>query len=180
MAAWFNPSPNWGQLDSSEDDPQMLLDDTDGAGPEIIALPLPEDDTLYRVGVHYWNDHDFGRARSRADLGRGQLAAEFPAATSLGSAWRRVTSGASRRSIGRRARSPCSQMTRGESSIIWRTLRRRAQTPPPRFKPSRGGQFLDVGQGVILRDAGLPSIDARHGRRRLARLRGRGRRIRGA
>jgi hypothetical protein len=42
----------------------MDIDDTDGAGPEIINLAQPEgtkDTPLsYSVGVHYWNDHGYG------------------------------------------------------------------------------------------------------------------------
>lgn len=57
---WFNAHPNWGSYDpATPDDPSLDLDDTDGAGPEIISLGIPEDVT-YRVGVHYWNAHGFG------------------------------------------------------------------------------------------------------------------------
>ena len=57
---WFNSNPNWGSVDPFiEDDPEVVRDDTDGAGPEIIALDMPEDIT-YRIGVHYWYDHGFG------------------------------------------------------------------------------------------------------------------------
>ncbi len=59
---WFNPTPNWGSFDPNvEDDPTLERLDDDGAGPEIIAMPLPED-TLYRVGVHYWTSNGFGPA----------------------------------------------------------------------------------------------------------------------
>ena len=57
---WFNAHPNWGSFDPSiDDDPGMDRDDTDGAGPEILNLNIPEN-TTYRIGVHYWSDHDYG------------------------------------------------------------------------------------------------------------------------
>ena len=57
---WFNAHPEWGSFDPSIDDnPGLDRDDTDGAGPEIVNLNIP-DDVLYRIGVHYWNDHGYG------------------------------------------------------------------------------------------------------------------------
>jgi len=57
---WFNSHPEWGSFDPSIDDnPGLDRDDTDGAGPENINLNIPED-VLYKVGVHYWNDHGYG------------------------------------------------------------------------------------------------------------------------
>ena len=76
---WFNPNPNWGSVDSAEDDPIMLLDDVDGAGPEVITLPIPENDTLYHVGVHHWNDNGYGPSVASVRVWiAGQLAAELP------------------------------------------------------------------------------------------------------
>ncbi|MCB9727843.1 MAG: hypothetical protein H6746_05055 [Deltaproteobacteria bacterium] len=58
---WYNADPNWGDLDPAIDDnPHVDRDDTDGAGPEIINLAQPEEGKNYRLGVHYWSDHDFG------------------------------------------------------------------------------------------------------------------------
>jgi hypothetical protein len=57
---WFNAHPNWGSFDPSiDDDPGLDRDDTDGAGPENLNLNIPEN-TTYRVGVHYWSDHEYG------------------------------------------------------------------------------------------------------------------------
>jgi hypothetical protein len=77
---WFNAAPNWGSLDPSvDDDPKMTLDDTDGAGPEIIEFPNPEDDATYRVGVHYWSDHDFGMSLATVKIWiNDELAATIP------------------------------------------------------------------------------------------------------
>ena len=62
---WYNPHPNWGSWDPAvNDDPGLDRDDTDGAGPENVNLDLPEEDTTYRVGVHYWEDHGFGKSLS--------------------------------------------------------------------------------------------------------------------
>lgn len=58
---WFNPNPQWASFDPSiDDDPSLDRDDTDGAGPENLNLNIAEDNTTYRIGVHYWHDHNFG------------------------------------------------------------------------------------------------------------------------
>ncbi len=58
---WFNPNPNWGSADPSIDDnPGLDLDDTDGWGPENMNLNNPQNNTVYSVGVHYWDAHSFG------------------------------------------------------------------------------------------------------------------------
>ena len=66
---WFNPAPEWVLGDpAADDDPSLDLDDTDGAGPEIVSLGVPEDGTTYRIGVHYWNDHDFGMSAASVKI----------------------------------------------------------------------------------------------------------------
>jgi len=58
---WWNQSPNWGSFDpDANDNPGLDRDDTDGGGPENLNLAIPEEDTSYRIGVHFWNDHSFG------------------------------------------------------------------------------------------------------------------------
>jgi hypothetical protein len=59
--SWANPQPDWGAADPpAADDPELERDDTDGMGPEALLLRVPEDDRVYRVGVHSWDDHGFG------------------------------------------------------------------------------------------------------------------------
>ena len=78
---WFNATPDWGEVGNPDDDPNMLLDDTDGAGPEIIAINKPENDTTYSIAVHYWNDNGYGDSLASIKVWiDGQLAAELPSA----------------------------------------------------------------------------------------------------
>ena len=56
----FNPHPAWGSYDPAVgDDPHLDRDDSDGVGPENLNLAAPED-VIYRVGVHYSDDHGYG------------------------------------------------------------------------------------------------------------------------
>ena len=62
---WFSYDLDWGPQNPANpgqdpSDPTVVTDDTDGAGPEVIELEEPQADIAYTVGVHYWNDHDFG------------------------------------------------------------------------------------------------------------------------
>jgi len=75
---WYNAHPNWGSSDLGiNDNPGVDLDDTDGAGPEIINFDIPENVT-YRVGVHYWDSHDYGISDATVRIYiYGQLVGEF-------------------------------------------------------------------------------------------------------
>ena len=56
----FNSNPNWANPSPGVDDnPLLLVDDTDGAGPEIITLNNPEN-IDYEVGVYATADNGFG------------------------------------------------------------------------------------------------------------------------
>jgi hypothetical protein len=58
---WYQPDPDWGQIGNDEDNPQLARADDNGAGPEVITYNVPQDGS-YLVGVHYWEDNDFGQA----------------------------------------------------------------------------------------------------------------------
>lgn len=65
--------PDWGEPGPSGD-PRLEIEDTNGAGPELIVLGELESLT-YRIGVHYYNDHGYGEstARIRVFLGAALL-----------------------------------------------------------------------------------------------------------
>ena len=85
---YLNPTPDWGQLANSEDDPSLDIDDINGAGPENVSLNNPQDTAVlgapYLVGVHYYSSHgrqtgyDYGPtfAKLRVYI-RGELAWEY-------------------------------------------------------------------------------------------------------
>lgn len=57
---WYNPAPNWGQLDPAvDDDPVLVRESQGGRGPEVLTMSNPQAGTTYRVGVHLWHDHGF-------------------------------------------------------------------------------------------------------------------------
>ena len=57
---WLNRNPNWGDVHSSDDDPNLDIDSVDGRVPEYLIFERPED-ALYRVGV-------FSVSQSRATV----------------------------------------------------------------------------------------------------------------
>jgi len=58
---WDNAHPNWASQDNNvNDNPGLDRDDTDGLGPENLNLDLPETNSVYRLGVNYWDDAGFG------------------------------------------------------------------------------------------------------------------------
>jgi hypothetical protein len=61
---WFNPNTCWVKDKCGDPDyqPQLDLDDTDGAGPENFTYKFPPEGACFRVGVHYWDDHGFGKS----------------------------------------------------------------------------------------------------------------------
>jgi len=63
-----NPHPDWGDPQAEDDDPTLDIDDTDGAGPENITLERAELQRVYRVGVHYFDDHGYGPSFARVRI----------------------------------------------------------------------------------------------------------------
>lgn len=57
---WHNKNPDWGAQNDPTDDPEMTVEDGDGAGPEIIVHDNPKSGTTYRVAVYYYDDNGFG------------------------------------------------------------------------------------------------------------------------
>jgi hypothetical protein len=53
-----NPFPDWGVLGPGED-PALIIQDDDGAGPETIQITNPES-VEYDIGVHYADDFGYG------------------------------------------------------------------------------------------------------------------------
>jgi hypothetical protein len=53
-----NPMPDWGTAGSAND-PVVIFEDDDGAGPEAIEITDPES-VEYDIGVHYVDDLGFG------------------------------------------------------------------------------------------------------------------------
>ncbi len=79
-AFWYNPTPQWGSANPAvQDDPTFDLEDTDGAGPENLNMIQPEDNVAYSVGVHYWNDHGYGKSLATVSIYlQGALAIKIP------------------------------------------------------------------------------------------------------
>jgi hypothetical protein len=63
---WYNKNPEWAVPNPNiNDNPSLDRDDTDGSGPENLNLMIPQADHVYRIGVHYWDDHGFGASFPR-------------------------------------------------------------------------------------------------------------------
>ncbi|MFH1530456.1 MAG: hypothetical protein ABIK09_06965 [Pseudomonadota bacterium] len=74
---WFSPNPDWWEP-GPQDDPEMVVEDYDGAGPELIGYPAPARE-VYLVGVHDYNDHGFGESLATVRIYiHGQLVLEVP------------------------------------------------------------------------------------------------------
>ena len=55
---WCNPNPDWGP-EGPDGNPYLPVEDIDGSGPETILF-TPAEPGLYKIGVHYWDDHGYG------------------------------------------------------------------------------------------------------------------------
>jgi hypothetical protein len=60
---WYNPTADWGEQGQRRDDPELIFDDEDGAGPESVEHDRPED-LNYRVGVYYYESHGHGASEA--------------------------------------------------------------------------------------------------------------------
>lgn len=89
---WFNPDPDWGVPGDASDDPSMPRADSDGAGPEVIDYSNLESGTTYRVGVHYFNDDDFGESTATTKIFvAGELEASYSRILQDGEFWEVAT-----------------------------------------------------------------------------------------
>lgn len=67
---WMIPHPTWDTENAGDPlrQPNLDRDDTDGAGPENWTYTIPDPlysttaPACYRVGVHYYDDHTFGKS----------------------------------------------------------------------------------------------------------------------
>ena len=57
-----NPFPDWG-TPGSDEDPALIIQDDDGAGPETIQITGPES-VVYDIGVHYADDLGYGTSNA--------------------------------------------------------------------------------------------------------------------
>ena len=57
---WLDTTPDWGLANDDSDDPELVREDADGAGPERIEYALPRAGDAYTVGVHYWSAFEYG------------------------------------------------------------------------------------------------------------------------
>jgi len=55
-----NPTPDWGVIGESMDDPTLTVDDRDGLGPERINIPSEPADGDYRIIAHYFESDGLG------------------------------------------------------------------------------------------------------------------------
>jgi hypothetical protein len=68
---WANMHPTWETSDPAACGPSLDLDDTDGSGPENTNVEPFRNGGVYRVGVHYWDEHGFGPSRPRVKCHMG-------------------------------------------------------------------------------------------------------------
>ena len=59
---WRNRTADWGEP-GPQDDPELLRDDRDGSGPEVVAHRQPVEGLTYRVGVHAFDPMGLGASQ---------------------------------------------------------------------------------------------------------------------
>jgi hypothetical protein len=69
-AHWRNRFPDWGVPNDPSDDPNFIVDDTTGAGPEILEHQVLEP-VDYEVGVYYFADNGFGMSDATLEVNQG-------------------------------------------------------------------------------------------------------------
>jgi hypothetical protein len=75
---WNNKTADWGTANDPSDDPNLLIDDSDGAGPEHLVHSDLESGLTYSIGVHYYNDHDYGPSYAAVHIyTRGNLSQSY-------------------------------------------------------------------------------------------------------
>lgn len=75
---WHNKNPNWGDSGSASDDPNLVIDDTNGAGPESVRHDGHVSGQDYELGVYYQNDEGFGPSYASLRIyHQGQLEGEW-------------------------------------------------------------------------------------------------------
>jgi hypothetical protein len=75
---WDNQTEDWGIEDNPNDNPQLDVDDRDGAGPENISLDRPQFGKTYKYGVFYYLDNGFGESYATLRIFiNGELAKEY-------------------------------------------------------------------------------------------------------
>ncbi|MFB6263561.1 MAG: choice-of-anchor D domain-containing protein [Bradymonadaceae bacterium] len=65
---WFNRTADWGRVGSEKDDPEMVIDDTDGRGPEVIQHDNPVAGQSYAIGVNYYQPNGFGASYATVEI----------------------------------------------------------------------------------------------------------------
>ncbi|MEM1348570.1 MAG: hypothetical protein AAGI01_08455 [Myxococcota bacterium] len=66
--SWENPTADWGSRSDPRDDPELIRQDDDGEGPEIIRAVRLSDAGTYRVGVFYYDDNGYGASSATLRL----------------------------------------------------------------------------------------------------------------
>lgn len=79
-----NPEPRWYPTEAPSEQPQLVEDDLDGTGPEVIEASVQPGGLEPLIGIHVWDDHGFGASAAvvRVFAG-GELAYESAPVTLL-------------------------------------------------------------------------------------------------
>jgi hypothetical protein len=79
-----NPEPRWYPTRPTSEQPQLVEDDQDGTGPEVIEASVQPGGLEPLIGVHVWDDHGFGASAAVVRVfARGELVYESAPVTLL-------------------------------------------------------------------------------------------------